>query len=318
MINRLSGILIFLWAVGGMTAGAENIFGLYAPPGSISINATYEWNSEESLQVQIEHEGDAVSAWFLVLDKGQAPDYTTRQANQGVSVVNYQVFKDSSPHTNVVKAPPESLSTDNVITTGDFGTFTAVTEIVSFPLYFAFDSGQFSSAGVYNDTLVLSLYLGDPALPGTHILVESVSVSVTIRMAELMDVYIDREPGISSLDLLAPVSEKLIATIHERSNASLGYTVSLTSQNFVADSSGHSRPYLLHETGSDFLEYDLSYGGSAVSSWVNGVSVITDSPGITDSGTTWLDKELRITYGSGLNISSGYYQDRLILTILAK
>jgi len=318
MINRLSGILILLWAAGGMSAAAADIFGLYAPPGSISINATYEWSSEESLQVQIEHEGDAVSAWFLVLDKGQAPDYTTRLANQGASVVNYQIYKDTSPNTNVVKAPPDSLSADNVITTGDFDTFTAGPEIVSFPFYFTFGSGQFSPAGVYNDTLVLSLYRGDPALPGTHVLVESVSVSVSIRMAELMDVFMDREPGISSLDLLTPVSEKLIATIHERSNASLGYIVSLTSQNFSADSSGHSGPYLLHETTSDFIEYDLSYGGSAVSSWVNGVSLITDSPGITDSGTTWLDKELRITYDSGLNSPSGYYQDRLILTISAK
>ncbi len=305
-------IRIFI-IIGCITTGifGADIFGLYAPPGSISINSSYEWSREEVLEVRVEHEGAAynINEWFLVLDNGQAPDYSIREANQGSDIIEYQVYKESVPYTNVIIAPAVLSTFDSAITSADFDTFSATPEIVSFYFYFVVDSGQFLPSGSYGDTLVLSLYSGTPA---SYTLEDSVSVAVSIRMAELMDIYMDREPGITSLDLVTPATDMLIATTHERSNSTTGYTVSISSENLTAYDTGHTEPYFLHETLPDFIEYSLTYGGSAVLLWSGGASFITDS------GTTWLDKELRITYGSGADMPSGYYRDRLTLTIMAQ
>ncbi|MBI9101556.1 MAG: spore coat protein U domain-containing protein [Spirochaetales bacterium] len=299
---------------------SQDNFGLYAPPGSISLNSTYEWDSEEVLEVQIEHEGVAIPSWFLAIDKGQASTYTIRQANQGANPdkIEYQVY-DSSAHTFVIMDPVDGGATaDNVITSSDFGSIAGTTEIVSFYFYFSVASGQFIPSGSYADTLTLSLYTGTY---DSYTFVESVPVLVTVRMARLMDVYMEREPGIRSLDLASAGTNILLATTHERSNAADGYDVSITSENFADNQTGHTQPYFLHETEPDSIEYTLAYGGVLVGSvyaWNSGSAKVTDSNTITDSGTTWLDKELRITYGSGANKPSGYYQDRLTITITAK
>ena len=316
-MKRLSIILIFI-SVFPISIFSADIFGLYAPPGSISLNTAYEWDTEEALEVQIEHEGVAITDWFMVLDKGQAADYSIRVASNGGELMEYQVYKETAPYTNVIMATDQALTADNVVTSGDFGTEAVSTEIIPFYFYFAAGKNQFKPSGEYTDTLTLSLYKGEPSLPGTHEFVESVSIAVVIRMARLMDIYLDREPGIRSLDLAAAATDVLLAVTHERSNAELGYTVSLTSGNFAANQTGHGAPYMLHETLGDYIEYSLTYGGVAVGGWVSGSSVVTDSGGITDSGTTWLDKELRISYGAGTDSPSGYYQDIITVTITSK
>jgi len=300
---------------------SADIFGLYAPPGSISINTTYEWDSEEVLEVQVEHEGALISNWFLTLDKGQASNYTIRQANQDTEPVKleYQVYKEPA-HTNVIIAPPDVSSTDNVITSSDFGSAVGTPEIISFYFYFTVSSGQFIKSGEYTDTLTLGLYQGTPV---SYTEVSSVPVAVTVRMAKLMDVYMEREPGIRSLDLATAGTDILLATTHERSNSSDGYDVSITSQNYADNQTDHLKPYFLHETDPDSIEYTLTYGGVLVGfvhPWVSGAAKVTDSTSITAGGATatWLEKELRISYDSGANKPSGYYQDRLMITITAK
>jgi len=162
----------------------------------------------------------------------------------------------------------------------------------------------------------LELYTGDYADPGTHTLVDTATVAITGRMAQIIDLYADREPGIRSLDLTTAVPSRLIATIFERSNSVTGYTVTLTSANLAADTSGATGPYFAHTSAPDTLAYSVSYGGSVVGSWSGGAAVVIDSAGTT--APEWLSRELRISYSGSPTLAAGDYEDQLIITISAK
>jgi len=311
-------LIMFLILVPLNLFGADT-FGFYAPPGSQTLNAAYDREAVETFSFQIEHDGVGIPAWFVTVDQGQAPDYTTRIMNQGVDELEYQVYLENPPSSKILKAPPEILGIDNVVTSSDFSAVAGAQEIIAYSVFFHIPDGQFLPSGEYNDTLVFTLYTGDYATPGSHSQVGQFSLAVTARLAEITDIYFDQEPGIRYMDLVTSANDKLIAVVHERSNASLGYTVSLTSANYAADQAGHSEPYFQHESNAAAtLTYTLEYGGVAVSGWIGGMAVITDTASTTASGTNWLDKNLTLTYAGDGTIPSGYYEDRLTVTIQAK
>lgn len=312
---RLALFVILLMTLPGPLFGAD-IFGFYAPPGSQTLNAAFDREGVEQFYFQIEHEGVGISSWFVTIGLGQAPDYITRIMNQGTDELNYQVYLETPPSAKVVKAVPETLDANNTVTSSDFAAVAAVQEIVAFSVYFHIPDGQFVPAGEYNDSLVVTLYTGTYAAP---IQVDQFTLSVTGRMAEITDIYMDQEPGIRYMDLTATQTDKLIAVVNERSNASLGYTVTLTSANFAAVQAGHTEPYFQHESDSSAtLTYSLGYDGSAVTGWSGGAAVITDTASTTAGGTNWQNKNLTLSYTGDSTIPSGYYEDRLTVTIQAK
>ena len=209
--------------------------------------------------------------------------------------MNYQLYKSAPPSTDVMKAPPESLTLANVISTADFSAAAGSLEQQSYSLYFHIDSGQFIPAGTYSDTITLYLYEGDysDAIPDDPP-ADSVNITVYGRMAELLDIYCDREPGIRFMDLTINQSDKLIATVNERSNSATGYTVSITSKNLANDGGGAVDPYFLHSSAAGTLDYSLTYDGAAVGPWSGGTAALTDSALTT--APEWLSKQLRISY----------------------
>lgn len=308
-------IIFFFLLLPAILFGADT-FVFYAPPGSQTLNVAYDREAVETFTFQIEHDGVGISDWFVTVDQGQAPDFTNRIMNQGVFDITYQVTLDPPVSTKVLKDTSEVLSVDNVVTSSDFTGVVGAPEVLAFSVYFNIPENQFFPAGEYNDTLVFTLYTGDFI---TYNQEDQFSLSVTGRMAEITDIYFDQEPGIRYMDLVSSATDKLIAAVHERSNASLGYTVSLTSANFAAIQAGHTEPYFQHETDSSAtLTYTLEYGGLAVAGWASGIAVITDTATTTASGTNWLDKNLTLTYIGDGTIPSGYYEDRLTVTIQAK
>ena len=296
--------------------GAADIFRFYAPPGGAYANAAFERDATVEVQISIEHEGVAIPTWFLSVSRGGSAVYEPRELSLGVDILDYQIYGETPPSVRVLKEPPAILTADNVITSADFGAIAATAEIVSFSMFFYVPSAQFQPAGEYTDTVTLSLYTGDYATPASHVLADSVSLAMTGRLAELIDIYSDREPGIRYMDLTTTMAGSLIATVNERSNSSTGYTVSLTSANLAADISGATEPFFSHTSASGTLEYTLTYGGVAVGGWASGTAVITDSVGTT--APEWLSNPLRISYVGSVTLPAGDYEDVVTLTISAK
>lgn len=312
---RLASLVLLVAAVAG-SADAQNIFGFYAPPGGVYANASFERDEVVEVTVTVEHEGAAVPSWFIAVGPGGSGVFDPRQASQGASTVDYQVYGSSPPSTDVLKEPPAVLTAANVITSADFGSVAATTELVDFTFYVSVPAGQFQPSGEYVDSVSLSLYTGDYADPATHTLADTVELAVTARMAELVDIYADREPGIRSMDLTVSASDRLIATVNERSNSATGYTVTITSANLADDTSGATAPFFAHTAGGGSLDYSLTYGGTNVGPWSGGSSLVVDSGSIT--APEWISRELRISYFGSVSLDAGDYEDRLILTISAK
>jgi spore coat protein U-like protein len=314
IVHFCSVLILFVASVAGVSAA--DIFRFYAPPGGAYANAAFERDATVEVQVSIEHEGVAIPSWFLAVSRGGSTVYEPRELTAGADVLDYQIYGETPPSVKVLKEPPAILTADNVITSADFNTLVVTAETVSFSMFVYVPTAQFQPAGEYTDTVTLSLYTGDYATPASHVLEDSVSLAVTGRLAELIDIYSDREPGIRYMDLTATETGRLIATINERSNSSTGYTVSLTSANLAADLGGATEPYFAHTSAAGSLEYTLTYGGSAVAGWSSGTSVITDSVGTT--APEWLSKELRISYVGSAALPAGDYEDIVTLTISSK
>lgn len=317
MQRRTRPVFVFLLlAVVALAANAADIFGFYAPPGGVYANASFERDEVVEVTVTIEHEGAAISSWFLAVSAGGSGAFDPRQVSQGADTLDYQIYGSSPPSTDILKEPPVVLTAANVITSADFGSTAVATELVDFKLYVSVPAGQFKPSGEYTDTVTLSLYTGNYADAGTHVLADTVDVTVTGRMAELVDIYAEREPGIRSMDLTTSASNRLIATVNERSNSATGYTVTITSANLASDSTGATGPFFAHTAGGGSLAYSLTYGSSSVGPWSGGVALVVDSGSITAPG--WISRELRISYTGSPTLDAGDYEDRLILTISAK
>jgi len=286
----------------------------------VYLNASYEQNNVIEVTITIEHQGAAISNWFLTASAGGAGTFEPRQASQGSFSIDYQIYGSNPPSTDILKEPPTVLTGANVITSADFGAVAAARELVDFTIYVSVASGQFTAAGEYTDSVTLTLYTGDFADPGTHLEADTAEVAVTVRMAELVDIRAVREAGIRSMDLTTAASDRLLANVFERSNSSSGYTVTITSANLNADAGTTTVPYFAHSEGGSTLEYSLTYGGIGVAFSSAGSALVVDSS-VTPPLTTApeeISRELRISYDGSTDLSAGDYEDRLILTIAAK
>ena len=295
---------------------AADRFQFYAPPGGVYANASFEQDRVVEVTVTVEHEGAAVPSWFIAVTAGAAGVFDPRELSQGTDAVLYQIYGSAPPSSDILKAPPSVLTAANVITSSAFGSVAATPELESFTLYVSVPAGQFQPSGEYTDAVELRLYEGDYADAGTHVLADTANVNVTGRMAEIVDIAADREPGIRSMNLTTTVAGRLIATVRERSNSRTGYTVTLTSANLAADTSGATQPFLAHVSAAATLPYSLTYGGSPAGSWTSGSALVTDSLAIT--APEWISRELRISYSGSPTLAAGDYEDQIILTISAK
>lgn len=314
-LRRLSALALALTCATGMASAADR-FGFYAPPGGAYANASFEREEIVAVSVTIEHEGSAVPDWFIAVGPGGAGSFEPREMSQGANRLTYQMYGTAPPSGSVLKAPPAVLTAENVITSSDFSGFAVTPQLVMFTFYVGVPAGQFVAAGEYTDSVSVELYSGSFGDPGTHALADSVTLGVTGRMAQLVDLYAVRASGIRSMDLTIVESDRLIATINERSNAAAGYTVTVTSANLESDAGGATGPFFARVGGGAALDYTLTYDGSPVGPWISGSAVVVDSGTIT--APEWISRELRISYSGSPTLAAGDYEDRLIITISAK
>lgn len=310
-------IILFL-AAAAIICG-EDIFQFNAPPVSVYLNASFEQSTTETISIKVEHEGAAIPEWYIAATKGSSSVYTPRTLVFSSNTMAYQLYKSSPGSNEILMAPPDALGASNVISTTDFNNNAAVMEQKDYSLYFYIEQGQFIPAGTYTDTITLTLYIGDYSDAIADTIADSVVVTVYGRMAQLLDIYSIREPGIRFMDLTIVENDKLIATVNERSNSATGYTVSITSKNLANDGGGETEPYFLHSDSAGLLNYSLTYDGAAPGAWSSGTTLLTDSNNTTYSvDSIWISKELRISYTGSPNLPAGDYEDILTLTISAK
>jgi len=321
MSRRLRAqVLIVVLIFSAVALQAQNVFRFSAPPGGIYANVSFEQTALVAVEVTIEHSGDAVPDWFLGATAGSGT-YESRELSRTLpdATINYQLYPSVPDGSTPVLASPALTGFDatNVVATSVFDTATAagVSRFETFFVYYEVPADQFSASGEYTDTIELVLYTGVPETSGTHNLEDSALVSVTARMARLVDLLAVQESGNRTMDLTVPVADRLLATVHERSNANTGYEVSITSANLAAEA-GEVEPFFLNSSGNGLLPYSLTYGGSAVGIWTDGTALVTDTTGT--AGPDWLTRELRISYSGSADLRAGDYEDRLIITITAK
>lgn len=311
-VRSTLGLLITFLILVPASLASQDYFRFYAPPGAIYLNASLEREETVILPLTVEHLGAAVSQWFITASTGSSGLFSPRTAEQGSYSLDYQIYNEAPPSTNIISDVPAPLDASAVITSGDFSAYAGTVERVTFQAYFNVLPGQFSASGEYTDTITFTLNTGSYASPTAQ---DTVDIQVVLRMAELIDLYGDREPGNRYLDLTQDLTDHRIAMVNERSNSPLGYEVTLTSRNMANDGTA-ATPFFIHETDEDRLDYSLSYDGVPVGAWSGGTSLITDSGGITSP--EWLIKELTLSYTGDPGLAYGEYEDVLTLTISAK
>ena len=318
--TRRLAFLAFCALIAVHAATAQDIFRLAGPPGAIYANASFEQRTLVTVEIPVEHQGTAVPDWFLAATAGGGTYAARRLTHESLmgAELSYQLFPSAPNGATPILTSPDAtgFSAANVVTSSDFAIDSGVARIEAFPIFYEIPTNQFRASGTYNDTMQLRLYRGVPGDPATHVLVDSATVTVTARMARLVDMFAVPEPGIRTMDLTITATNRLIATVHERSNADTGYEVSITSANLAAAGAGHTQPFLAHTGSAGTLVYSLSYGGVATGPWVNGAAVVTESLGL--AGPDWLTRDLRISYTGSPSLPAGYYEDRLIITITAR
>ena len=120
--------------------------------------------------------------------------------------------------------------------------------------------------------------------------------------------------GYDSLDLGTDQSAGVnIASVNEKCNKAAGYTVTLQTAN------GTTTGVLVGAVDGDTLNYDITYGGAAVT-LVAGSATVTDASAKT--GGQGVDKDLDISYNAdpvtGTFLAEDTYSDTLTLTLTAK
>jgi hypothetical protein len=154
--------------------------------------------------------------------------------------------------------------------------------------------------------ILCAAFLTALALPGFA--ASSFTIALSGSVSATCSLTVTTASAASSLPVTTKVTGTTIATVVEKSNASSGYTVSLSSAN----------GWLLAGS-SQSLAYALSYGGTAVdTSTAAGVATtLTNSTSTTASAG--ISRTLAISFdGASSLLPSGDYTDTLTISIAAK
>lgn len=153
---------------------------------------------------------------------------------------------------------------------------------------------------------------------------DSATLNIGGNVPERVDIAVTPVDS-ENLDLQSSVSDRLIATVVERSNVRAGYTVSVESANgFTLKGQADSGDTF------DRLGYALNYGGESVSNPGNSFATNTtasdshmfakrESRTATPGLHTGDEKSLLISYDARtVNLYDGDYSDTLTFTIVAE
>ncbi len=144
-------------------------------------------------------------------------------------------------------------------------------------------------------------------------LAQDTTANLTLRgtVADNTSITVTPASGYNSLDIAEGETDKVVATVNERSNNREGYTVTLRSQN-----AGTGSQASLKGTGGnvDQANYTMEYNGVGVT-LASGVATVTNADARTDGGG--VEKNLTVTIPAAW-LNTDTYTDTLTLTIASK
>ncbi len=137
------------------------------------------------------------------------------------------------------------------------------------------------------------------------------NITISGTVANNTRITVASQSGYDSLNIAGGESGKLVAIVNERSNARLGYTVTLRSLNAGTG----ARAFLKGSTGNtEEVDYTMTYGGSGVTLG-SGVATVTDANAKTTGAG--VDKNLVVAIVATY-VNADTYTDTLTLTIASK
>lgn len=138
------------------------------------------------------------------------------------------------------------------------------------------------------------------------------------RVEPVEQIVVAPQASSSSLDLTRGEKDKLVATVTERSNAALGYNVTIRSAN--ASTAGSVQPFLKGTAQgagatAQTVPYTLRYNGEVVQLTSSGEAIITSASGKTKAAGAL--KNVQISLPSAW-VAADTYNDTLIFTLANK
>ncbi len=141
----------------------------------------------------------------------------------------------------------------------------------------------------------------------------SATLHLVMTVPVQVSVSVDSTEAASNLNLTDELSDVLLGTVEESSNAVNGYTVQVTSYN--AAEAGSSYAFLKNGTGQN-IDYFIAYHGNLVL-FTQGTAIVTSESGFSICNA-YVRKEVRLMGISHVSTPQpGTYTDMLIFTISA-
>lgn len=130
-------------------------------------------------------------------------------------------------------------------------------------------------------------------------------------MEAVNEIVVTTDAGatLTSAELLAGVTDRLVASVNEKNNSTAGYTVTLVSAN-----TGGTQARLLGGDPTNSIDYSIIYNGAPIALTEGSAVVTTDG---TNTDAAGVDKNLAVTTTAGWH-NADTYSDTLTLTIASK
>jgi hypothetical protein len=246
----------------------------------------------------------ATCEYFLTFDYGSSNSYTNRSVKMGSSTWPFQISSDISG-LQILKKKPEATSCSDVLCgTLPAGSFYQ-TKSQNFTVLID-NTNDWRTAGTYQETVTVSLYLGTVANP---LFITSRTLSLTAQSNKRADLSVVTTGG--SFDI-----NKTIHTMNFANGLTTGATgtadvVVKFNAGYSLFASSENAGKLKQANGNDTIDYTFKINGTtyAIPYWTQ---IATQSGTSPVSGKV---NPVSITIGNTTGKAEGTYSDTISLTI---
>ncbi len=262
--------------------------------------------STQAVEIEVTHQAGDSCPFFVTVSRGGANDYDRRMTS-GSNTLPYQIYSQAN-QTGVLKELADATMPLDVLA-GNVSPADASPRLLT--CHVVIPAHQVRSAGVYGDTVTVTLYQGE--LDGEHTLVAATGMSLSTTLAQDIEMSLadtghefDATDTSQSLDFgVLELGESLGFDLMVRSNA--GYTVTMVSENQgrlkLEGAQARDNTTVAYALTVDGLVQDLS--GTQPVEVASGV-------GVTEVGG--VRHPVNVTIGSVSGKIAGSYEDNITIT----